>query len=128
MRRRSGFSLVFVVLLIGVAAAMIVRLSAESRSSALQTDQALTGAWERNMRASALAYAAQRRGKLDAPVDLPPGGLADEDASLTIRPSGEGVIEIETSCHLHQLTVVGSERFELASPVGEASALDRHRP
>lgn len=104
--RRSGFILVYVIMLLAIAAVVMLVLTEGSNTMLFQADASYLQALDRNLAASGLAWARHQAAKVepmatDGPVSLDTRLLADGRASLAVeitKRSGAGTAcRIETS-------------------------------
>lgn len=103
--RRRGFILVYVIMLLGLTAVVMLVLTEGSNTMLFQADAAYLQAADRNLAASGLAWARQQAGEdepatTDGPVSLDTTSLGDDRVSLAVeiaRRDNATECRIETS-------------------------------
>lgn len=110
--KRQGFILTYVIVLLGLVGVVMFALTGGSNTMLFEADAAYLQAADRNLTASALAWARHRSSGaepvvLDEPIALDTSSLAVRDANVSIRLVKNGDAALD--CHVETSVVKGRQ-------------------
>jgi len=116
---QKGFGLILVIMAISAVALIMFVLSSDANTMLFQSDTAYLQATQRNLTASALAWArhnakTQTPQNLDKPIDLDTSNLNTRGPStLTVTIEAPSQVKIDTSCTRKRRTLTSHNKYKL---------------
>lgn len=110
--RRQGFILTYIIVLLGLVGVVMFVLTGGANTMLFEADAAYVQAADRNLTASALAWARHRSSGsepvvLDEPIALDTSSLAVRDANVSVRLVKHG--DAALGCHIETSVAKGQQ-------------------